>query len=93
VGLYAAGSAGMSYLFPRPLAAMVVDPSASELGQTDAPASAAVPSRYALEIPVSANGGGQILLGDFASSAEAAAHGQELVRTGVVASFRVVASP
>jgi polysaccharide biosynthesis transport protein len=93
VGLYAAGSAGMSYLFPRPLAAMVVDPPASELGRPDASASAAVPSRYALEIPVSAHGGGQVLLGDFASSAEAAAHGQELVRTGVVASFRVIASP
>jgi polysaccharide biosynthesis transport protein len=92
-GLVAAGRAGMSYLFPRPLAAMVVEtPEEGERPDPAPPAAAA--GHYALEIPVSANGrSGQVLLGEFTSPSEAAAHGQELVRTGVVTGYRVVASP
>jgi len=94
-GLFSGGRAGMSYLFPRPSAAQVgaTPPSEAEPADTPAaaPSSAAAPGTYSLEIPISAPGAGQVLLGDFSSPAEAEAHGRELLRTGVVTSFRVVA--
>jgi polysaccharide biosynthesis transport protein len=85
-----AGRSGMSYLFPRPLAAMET---MREEGERPAASPTVAAGHYALEIPVSANGAGQVLLGEFGSQAEAAAHGQELIRTGVVTSYRVVSSP
>jgi Mrp family chromosome partitioning ATPase/uncharacterized protein involved in exopolysaccharide biosynthesis len=83
VGLFAAGRAGAAYMFPRPAAAPAVEHPASEA----APAVGRL--TYSLELPLPA-GEGQVLLGDFASPAEAAAHGRELVRAGVFAGFRVV---
>jgi polysaccharide biosynthesis transport protein len=94
--LFAVGRVGMSYLFPRPSAAQVGAQPTSEAEGAGTPAaapkSAAGPGSYSLELPISAAGAGQVLLGDFSSPAEAAAHGRELVRTGVVTSFRVVAT-
>jgi uncharacterized protein involved in exopolysaccharide biosynthesis/Mrp family chromosome partitioning ATPase len=94
VGLFAAGRAGAAYMFPRPAAAPALEHPASRTApvppSTAAPADA--PVTYTLELPMPA-GGGQVLLGDFASPTEAAAHGRELVRAGVFAGFRVVDAP
>jgi hypothetical protein len=55
------------------------------------PAAVNAAASYALEVP--GGGAGQVLLGDFASPAEAEAHGQKLMRLGVITKFRVVAVP
>jgi Mrp family chromosome partitioning ATPase/uncharacterized protein involved in exopolysaccharide biosynthesis len=91
VGLFAAGRAGAAYMFPRPAAAPAAEQPAPEAAPARPAASspAVGPATYSLELPLPA-GEGQVLLGDFASPAEAAAHGRELVRAGVFAGFRVV---
>jgi polysaccharide biosynthesis transport protein len=95
VGLAIVGRVGAAHLFPRSSAAQVAPRPASGAEHAGSPSDmfASTPRGYSLELPVSTEGSGQVLLGDFDSQAEAAAHGRELVRTGVVTSFRVVASP
>jgi hypothetical protein len=91
VGLFAAGRAGAAYMFPRPAAAPALEQPAPEAAPSrpSTPVPAVGPVTYSLELPLPA-GEGQVLLGDFASPSEAAAHGRELVRAGVFAGFRVV---
>jgi len=55
-----------------------------------APVAAA--ATYSVEIPVSADGPGQLLVGQFSSAEEALAFGEDLVRRGVTPTFRVVAA-
>ena len=45
---------------------------------------------YTVELPLAAAGGGQVLIGQFATVDEAVAFGEELVRQGVTATYRVV---
>jgi polysaccharide biosynthesis transport protein len=58
-----------------------------------APAPAPVvapPPSYSVEVPLGAEGSGQVLVGQFASAEEAVAFGEDLVRGGVTERFRVV---
>jgi hypothetical protein len=57
-----------------------------------APAPAEAPESYSLGLPVPGSASGQVLVGQFATTAEAAAFGEELVREGVIAGFRIVAA-
>jgi capsular exopolysaccharide synthesis family protein len=56
-----------------------------------APAPEIRPRAYSVELPVAADGAGQVLVGRFSTADEALAFGEDLVRQGVTPTYRVVA--
>jgi capsular exopolysaccharide synthesis family protein len=47
---------------------------------------------YSVECPVGENASGRVLIGEFSTKAETIAFGEELVRAGIIPTFRVVAA-